>query len=257
MSASRPLWHEFSLQLFAAAAVTAVAVAVSADDWSLNSIAIGLLAFLLARCFRSPAWWQAIHLGFAPLLYLALAWQKALALSPLWFLAAFCLTWLVFRSAASGRIPLYLSNENTAKRLAKLLPENAALLDVGAGVGSLLLPLATLRPDLALKGIENAPLPWLIGKIRARRHNRERLDWRYADLWTHSFAPYDAIYCFLSPAPMPQLWEKACKEMKPGALFISKAFPIPDVAGETLTEAPCRDLDTLYLYRIPSLTVIG
>jgi len=252
MSPPPALLREFSLQLAAAVGVAGIAVAGGADDWLLNSLAIGLIAFLLARRFRSPLWWQAIHLAFAPFLYLALAWQKAAAVSPLWFLAAFLLTWLVFRSAATGRIPLYLSNEHTARQLAALLPENAALLDAGAGIGSLLSPLASLRPDLALQGVENAPLPWLIGKIRFLRHGSSRFNWRWGNFWTHSFAPYAAVYCFLSPAPMARLWEKACREMQPGSLFISKAFPVPDAAGEIL--AGDNAVDTLYLYRIPTIS---
>ncbi|MDR0234184.1 MAG: class I SAM-dependent methyltransferase [Zoogloeaceae bacterium] len=253
MSSSYALLREFSLQFFTAAGVAGVALATGANDWGLNSLAIGLIAFLLARRFRSPLWWQVIHLAFAPALYLALAWQQATEISPFWFLAAFLLTWLIFRGAASGRVPLYLSNEGAARQLAALLPQNARLLDAGAGVGSLLLPLARLRPDLALRGVENAPLPWLIGKTRALRHDPIKLDWRWGDFWSHSFAPYEAVYCFLSPAPMPELWEKARREMKPGRLFISKAFPVPDTACEILTEDPATDVDTLYLYRIPAI----
>ncbi|MCL2076563.1 MAG: class I SAM-dependent methyltransferase [Betaproteobacteria bacterium] len=243
-----PLLREFALQFLAAAGVIGIAYALGVDDWRLNSLVIGVAAFILARCFRSPPWWQAIHLVFAPSLYLALAWQQAAGISPFWFLAAFLLVWLVFRSAATGRVPLYLSGEQTARQLAAMLPENAALLDAGAGIGSLLLPLARLRPDLVLNGIENAPLPWLIGKMRFVRLSSPR--WRWDNFWTHSFAPYEAVYCFLSPAPMTKLWEKACLEMTPGRLFISKAFPVPDVLCEVL--AADNDTDTLYLYRIPA-----
>jgi hypothetical protein len=49
---------------------------------------------------------------------------------------------------------------------------------------------------------------------------------------------------------MPGLWRKACREMHPGSLFASKAFPVPGVIPESV----CHDLsprDTLYVYRIP------
>ncbi|MDR1850096.1 MAG: hypothetical protein LBQ75_08650 [Zoogloeaceae bacterium] len=248
------LLREFALQSFAAAAVLGITAAIGADGWGVKVLSIGLVAFVLARLFCSPPWWQAIHLAFAPLLYWAHSWQMAADISPLWPLAAFLLIWLVFRSALTNRVPLYLSNARTAQQLAALLPENITLLDAGAGVGSLLLPLARLRPDLILRGIEHAPLPWLIGKIRVRRHGSLRLDWRFENFWTHSFAPYAAMYCFLSPAPMTQIWEKACREMKPGSLFISKAFPVSDIPCETLADEDSADVDTLYLYRIPAST---
>ncbi|HSX69654.1 MAG TPA: class I SAM-dependent methyltransferase, partial [Pseudomonas sp.] len=46
---------------------------------------------------------------------------------------------------------------------------------------------------------------------------------------------YDVVYCFLSPAPMAELWTKARSEMRPGSLLISNSFEIPGVApGEVI-----------------------
>ena len=39
----------------------------------------------------------------------------------------------------------------------------------------------------------------------------------------------DVVYAFLSPAPMPRLWEKVQREMRPGTLFISNRFIVPGV----------------------------
>lgn len=212
------------------------------------ALATGVLAGLFARLARQPAWWQLIHTLFAPLLWLGLAWQARLGLSPHWFLGLFLLAWLLFRGAASGRIPLYFSGPTSVERLAAELPAGTALLDVGAGIGSLLLPLARRRPDLRLSGIEHAPLPWLIGKWRSRAC--PDVDWRWGDFWRHSFSAYSALYCFLSPAPMRELWQKACHEMRPGSLFISQAFPVPGLAPERILDdaTPRR---TLFFYRIP------
>lgn len=45
---------------------------LSVFEWSL---AQGLLAGLLSYFIRMPVWWAAIHLGFIPLVVVALAWN--------------------------------------------------------------------------------------------------------------------------------------------------------------------------------------
>lgn len=243
--------HHRQLSLQAAAALLIFSLAwpyyylrAAAWDWALVAAAIGAAAFAAARLTRQPWWWQAIHLLFAPLLWAALQLQ----ISPIWYLGMFMVLFLVFRGAASGQIPLYLSGTSTAARLAALLPREARVLDIGAGVGSLLLPLGRQRPDLHLNGIENAPLPWLAGWLRTRGKIK---NWHWGDLWQHGLAPYQAVYCFLSPAPMAALWRKACQEMRPGSLFISKAFPVPGQVPESLAGLAGSPVDRLYIYRIP------
>jgi hypothetical protein len=212
---------------------------------------IGIAARLLARIFRSPPWWQVIHLFFAPALFLALFWQSRLGFSPFWSLAAFLLLWLLFRGAPSGQAPLYLSGESAARSASTLLPQGAALLDVGAGIGSFLLPLSRMRPDMTLTGIENAPALWVLGKIRLALSGKagRNVRWQMGNFWQIPWAKYDAIYCFLSPAPMPAVWEKARMEMRPGSLVISKAFPIPGIAAVTRFKASSAT-DTLYMYTV-------
>jgi hypothetical protein len=217
-----------------------------AAEWNgaIVSLAIGVIAFALARWARLPWWWQIIHLFFAPCIWVGLQ----LPISPLWHLGAFIVLLLVFRGAASERVPLYLSGKECTVWLAALLPERTRLLDIGAGIGSLLSPLAERRPDLYLSGIDHAPLPWLVGKCRTWR---TRIDWRWGNFWTHSLTPYQAVYCFLSPAPMAALWEKACREMAAGSFFISKAFPVPGQVPEARLGPEDRPVDILYVYRVP------
>ncbi|MCX8145763.1 MAG: class I SAM-dependent methyltransferase [Azovibrio sp.] len=245
--------RQFALQAAAALCVLSLAwpyyyLRDSAWDWRTLALAIGATALLFAQLARQPWWWRVIHALFAPLLWLALQ----LDLPPALPLFLFLLLFVCFRGAAGGQIPLYLSNPATATRLATLMPANGRLIDVGAGIGSLITPLARLRPDLCLTGIENAPLPWLIGKCRTLRQ-RPRIAWLWGDFWRHSLAPYDVLYCFLSPAPMPALWQKACAEMRPGALLVSKAFAVPGCTPTEVLESAAGDpTDTLYLYRIPA-----
>lgn len=245
-----PAHRQYALQAAAAFLVLSLAwpfyyLRETAWNWGQVSFAIGCTGFLIAHFSRQPWWWRVIHALFAPLLWVALQ----LELPPYVGLVVFLLLFLWFRGAASGQIPLYLSGKDTAARLDSLLPSNSRLLDIGAGIGSLLIPLSRLRPDLQPSGIENAPFPWLVGKLRCRAHPSIR--WHWGDLWQHSLANYDAVYCFLSPAPMEALWQKALNEMRPGSLLISKAFPISDIPASEIHEYGDDPTDTLFVYRIP------
>ena len=58
----------------------------------------------------------------------------------------------------------------------------------------------------------------------------KRADIRLGSLWDTDLAAYDAVYAYLSPAPMARLWDKVQAEMRPGGLFVSNSFPFPGVA---------------------------
>lgn len=217
--------------------------------WDGVVIAIGGVGAVLATLSRQPWWWRLIHGVFAPL-----AWLVAqLDIDPGWFLAAAILLLLVYRGALSGQVPLYLSNRQTALALAALIPSPAnghtpRCADLGAGLGSLLRPLAEARPDAHFTGIENAPLTWLGGRLLTL--GQANLSWCWGSLWQASLADYDLVYAFLSPVPMGDLWQKAKAEMKPGSLFVSNSFPVPDVAPSEIVAVDDRRQTQLYCYRV-------
>lgn len=214
--------------------------------WPQTAIAIGIAAFLLARTTHQPIWWQIIHSGFA-----TAAWAMSLLeIAPGWYLTAFLALLLVFRGAAAGQIPLYLSNADTTRALAEILASERAtsFVDIGAGIGSTITPLARLYPQVVFTGIENAPASWLIGRLRSRRQSN--VTWRLSDLWKTSLQGYDIVYAFLSPAPMADLWEKVAHEMPPGSLFISNSFPFPDVEATEVLELDDARRTRLYCYRL-------
>lgn len=215
------------------------------EYWGLTSLLIGATAFSIAHLLKQPWWWQLIHACFAPCIWLAL--QSGIP--PVYYLLAFFLLFLTFRSAASEQVPLYFSNTRTAEHLSRILPDSSSFIDLGAGIGSLLFPLAQHRPDLHLSGIDNAPLPWLVGKLRSLR--QPHIHWLWGNLWNHSLSPYAVVYCFLSPAPMQALWDKARKEMSPGSLFISKDFIIPNAPIMTKEYLAETSAEVLFIYQIP------
>ncbi|HRE18982.1 MAG TPA: class I SAM-dependent methyltransferase [Rhodocyclaceae bacterium] len=214
--------------------------------WQQTALFIGGLAFVLATLTRQPLWWRIMHGLFVPLAWLAAQWQ----IDPGWFLLAFILLLLIYRGAVTGQVPLYLSNQATVDALGGLLREhgNPRFLDLGAGIGSTVVPLARQLPSAQFTGVENAPLTWLAGRLRSL--GQTNLAWRYGDFWKVSLADHDVVYAFLSPAPMPRLWQKAKAEMRAGSLFISNSFAIPEREPDYIVEVDCQPPRPLYCYRL-------
>jgi len=233
------------VQIAALLAVLLLGRLVSLSGWPLI-VGQGLLAAALSRLIGQPRWWWPIHLLFFPLLVLF----TLLDLSPwLWF-GIFLLLALLFWGVAAGDVPLFLSSQQVAAALAELAAQNKAksFVELGAGVGSVVVPLARLAPDLAIEAWERAPLPWLLLRLRCRRLPNVTV--RRLDLWQGDLAPFDLAYAFLSPLPMPRLAEKAQTEMRPDSLLVSSSFPIPERIADETQQLADRRKTVLYSYRI-------
>lgn len=254
-----PLRAALFAQLGGAAVVVLLVVALgrlaAVDFWQvplLLALLQGGIAALISFRQRVPLWWLPIHLIFTPL---AVAVQR-LGIAPGWFLAAFLLLLLVFWRTDKSRVPLYLSNRATAAALLKLLPAApVGFIDLGCGDGGLLTRLARARPDCRFAGIEHAPLPWLVARLRTA--GLPNVTIRYGDFWREPLGEYGLVYAFLSPAPMPRLWKKACTELGPGALLVSNSFAVPGVAAAATVTVADRRTTHLYLYRLANGTDKG
>jgi hypothetical protein len=248
---SAPQWRQLALQFAAAFAVLSLAwpyfgLRNEPLPWPETAFAIGTCALLLSTLTRQAWWWRLIHALFAPL-----AWTASqLAIDPAWFLLTFMLLLLFFRSAAGGQIPLYFSNASAADALAEIIksiPETH-FIDLGAGIGSALRPLAKMRPDAKFTGIENSPAVWLLGYLNSAR--LANCTWLWGNFWQLSLAKYNVVYAFLSPAPMTALWIKVQREMRPGGLFVSNSFAIPDVTPSQIIELDDTRRTRLFCYQI-------
>lgn len=191
----------------------------------------GIAAAWLSRRRAQAAWWPWMHLVFLPLLLAGLG----LRLPPPLFLAGFLLLVLLYWSTFLTQVPLYLSGAAARDTVAAALPpEPLRFIDIGCGLGGMVLDLAARRPESRFDGIELAPLPWLACRLRgalARRGRFLRGDYERLD-----FSGYDVVFAYLSPAAMPRLWQKAAAEMRPGALLLSHEFAIPGIAPDIAVE---------------------
>jgi hypothetical protein len=201
-----------------------IAPAVNLPGWAiLQGATVAVLTLALHRGGRVAV----AHALFVPAIVLATQ-----AGVPAWvYLLAFVLTYSLGRNAWLERVPLYRSAGEVADRLADALPPGAHLLEAGSGDARLALALVRRRQDVQVTAIENAlgscALAW-VRWLAAGRPKRLRLV--CASFWPEDWGRYDAVYVFLSPAPMRRVWEKFRQQAKSGALLISNTFEVPDVA---------------------------
>jgi len=197
----------------------------------------GLCAAALAVWWRLPRWWWWISLGFAPMAWAGQAVSQGLGLPSWVWLLAFTVVFLVFWRTDASRVPLYMTNNRSAEAVVALLgPAPGSFIDLGCGDGRLLRHLARARPDWQFVGFEHAPLTWAWARLLGLR--LPNLQVRFGSFWEHPLTPYDVVYAFLSPVPMPRLWDKACGQLRPGARLVSNSFDIPGV-----TPSQCVDVE--------------
>lgn len=194
-------------------------------DYLTVAVVQGVLAAGLTWKLGLARWWRLIQLLFPLAVLTALALQL-----PSWlFGAAFLLLlgwyWSTFRT----QVPYYPSGPAVWDAVRQLLPADRAprVIDIGSGLGGLVLYLARVRPDAQVMGVELAPLPFFYSWLRARlggsgasfaRGDYEKLD----------FSRFDLVFAYLSPAAMPQLWRKARAEMCPGSMLVSYEFIVEE-----------------------------
>lgn len=197
------------------------------------SLLHGVLAALAARLRRMAVWWWVILLVF-PLAALGVG---RLHLPSWMFLAVFLFMLLLFWSTFRSQVPFYPSGQAAWDAVAGLLPADRAIrfLDIGSGLGGAVLDLARRRPESEFIGIEIAPLPWLVSRLRATL-GRHRCRFVRGDYLLLDFADYDVIFAYLSPAAMVALWRKARAEMRPGSLLLSYEFHIPGATPDVVIQ---------------------
>lgn len=220
----------------------AAGLEISLAQWALVQ---GAIAMRIATLAGAASWWPPVHLAFAP----AIVWAHGLHVTPLWWAAAFVVLAAVFGSTFRTQVPLFLAGECVRAKLAELLAPERSLrfIDLGCGLGGIIAALKRARPECEFHGVELAPLPFVVSRLRAGRAGC-RVERR--DLMSVDLAGYDVVYAFLSPAPMPQLWAKAKREMRPGSLFVSLAFSVPGVAPQQVIPVSGNDRHTLYVWRM-------
>ena len=218
---------------------------ITMDIWFVALLQGALAAgFSYWRCLAS--WWIAIQFFFPFVLLFGLF----LKLPPTLFLLAFLIFLFLYWSTFRTQVPFYPSNLAVWDAVADLLPKDKGVhvIDIGSGLGGLILNLSKRFPHSQFLGIEIAPLPWLVSKLRAHLARSPAYFMR-GDYGNLNFAEYDLVFAYLSPVAMRALWEKARTEMRSGAMLLSYEFLIPDVEP-TFTVSPAANIPKIYGWRM-------
>lgn len=216
------------------------------QPWLLVVVQSGT-AFALARWLKLSLPWQIFNLLLVP----GIIACTSLDLPREALIVALILVVLLYLPTFWTRVPYYPTSEKMYARIAAMLPDNERVrfIDLGCGFGSLLEYLARSKPSAHLEGIELSPLAYLVTKLRFMVKHYPQVSISLGNFWSLSLEPYDIVYAFLSPTPMPYLWEKVRQEMRPGTLFVSNTFPVPASASEEIKVDESYQ-GTLYVYRL-------
>ncbi len=201
----------------------------------------------LGYLFGLRYWWLVVNLAFGPLILLLINFNV-----PPWvYLGSLVVLALLYSNSITRGVPLYLSGQSSlaclCERIARHRPAGR-IIDLGCGLGSAVSYLARAFRGATVVGIENAPLAYLIARLRSLVHPNATV--QFGSIWEIKWDSYDVVYCFLSPVPMPDVWKKARAEMKPGSLLISNTFEIPGVPPHEVIDMADWRSSKIYIWKI-------
>jgi predicted O-methyltransferase YrrM len=148
------------------------------------------------------------------------------------------------------------------RTLLAALPPPAAIAgtvyELGAGWGTLALPLARRYPAARVVALELSPLPWAVCRLRARLAGVRNLVVRRADflrVLPRGVTLGDAalLVCYLDPGNMARLRPKLEAELTDGAVVVSSTFAVPGWQPAAMHTAPHLHRTPVYVYRWPQV----
>lgn len=191
-------------------------------------------------------WWRPIQFFF-PILICGFLFAD---IPSHYYLMGFIILALLYWSTFRTQVPYYPSKASLLPAILELLCSEKSLnfVDVGSGLGGLLLRLSQVRDRSNFVGIEIAPLPWVISYLRALLLG-SKVKFFLGNYKEINFGDYDVVFAYLSPVVMPELWEKVKSEMRPGSMLLSYEFIIPDIRPDLCINIAEND-PFLYVWRI-------
>ena len=191
-------------------------------------------------------WWRAIQFLF-PILVIFFASSK---IPSIYYLFAFIILILVYWSSFRTRVPYFPSKASLLPTILELmsLEKSINFIDVGSGMGGLLIELSNANEKSRFSGIEIAPFPWLVSFLRGK-YCQSRVHFFFGNYEKIHLAEYDVVFAYLSPIAMPQFWIKAKREMRSGTILLSYEFLIADVKPDLCINKDPND-PSLYIWRI-------
>ena len=96
--------------------------------------------------------------------------------------------------------------------------------DLGAGSGSILIAAKRKHPSIEATGIELSPLVWLLGRAKIFLSGMQ-IRFLRTNVFKTDVSDADVIFLYLFPSIMVDMEDKFDRELRPGTVVISHAFP--------------------------------
>jgi len=119
--------------------------------------------------------------------------------------------------------------------------------ELGSGWGGISFLMAKNFPQSCITGYEFFFAPYWVSKLLGMRCSN--VDFHQKDLFEQPLGDYDVIVFYLTPKLTAMLKEKFDKELKPGTLVISNAFPLPDIDPVEIIETKTLAKIKIFVYR--------
>ncbi|MEY4668230.1 MAG: hypothetical protein RL518_929 [Pseudomonadota bacterium] len=188
-----------------------------------------LAAFVAVHFLGLSAPWRLINCS----LPISVACSLSISLPGWVFLAPFLTLLAIYAPALWTRVPYYPTSKAAYPLILAELPPDTpfTFIDIGCGMGDLLLFLSQHRPNGRFMGIEIGVVPYLVSKAKALLYGRGAITVMFRSVFKTPLSEFDYVYAFLSPAAMTQVWDKAHREMKSTSTFITNSFQVPEAAS--------------------------
>lgn len=124
--------------------------------------------------------------------------------------------------------------------------------ELGAGWGTLALPLARRHPHTRVVAYELSPLPWAVCALRARLARQRNLSVRRRDFLRAALDDAALVVCYLDPGNMARLRPRLEAALRPGARLVACGFAMPGWRPATVQRAADLYLSPVYVYEWPA-----
>ena len=128
--------------------------------------------------------------------------------------------------------------------------QSGAISELGAGWGSLAIPLARSHPRRQVIAYEVSTVPWLILRIRAAISATPNLTVKRQDFFDVDLSGSAAVVCYLYPGGMNRLSDKLKDELLPESLVVSNTFALPGWSAYQSTKLNDIHRTKIYQYRV-------
>lgn len=158
---------------------------------------------------------------------------------------------IVIWSIRNGIAPMPTSFK-AKQALLKALPPTVSgeVYELGAGWGTLLLPLAQRYPHTSIIGFETSTIPFYVTYLRMALKTLPNLKLYRRDFFQADLQKAGLVVCYLYPEAMRRLKVKFEKELRPGTWVISNTFAVPGWKAIDKVEVGDLYRTVVYIYKI-------